>query len=127
MKNFSKIISKDFWFALFAGFVVPTSFAYAITVKTVIDEITKIIGYTIPVLCGLALVYFLYGMAMYVSVSGEESKKEEGRMRMLWGIIALFVIVSVWGLVTLLQDTVFSSDKDSLKTPPPLPKFEVKK
>ena len=31
--------------------------------------------------------------------------KETGKQIMIWGIIALFVMVSVWGLVNVLSNT----------------------
>ena len=52
----------------------------------------------------LALVWFLWGLAMYI-LSGPGEKADEGRSRMIYGIIALFVMISVWGLVRVLSNT----------------------
>ena len=57
----------------------------------------------VPLLIGLAVVVFIYGVL--TTVLSEGDKKEEGKQYMLWGIIGIFVMVSVWGLVAILQNT----------------------
>ena len=53
----------------------------------------------------LALVGFLWGAARYVLFADDAAKRKEGSTFMLYGIIALFVIISVWGLVEILGAT----------------------
>jgi uncharacterized membrane protein YidH (DUF202 family) len=75
----------------------------------------------IILLIGLAMLYFIWGIVQFIGNSGDEKGREEGKQRMLWGIIALFVIVSLWGLVGLLQKT-FLTDGYGDK-PPAAPQF----
>jgi len=63
----------------------------------------------IPLIFSLAFVSFIWGVVQYVINSDDESKKMKGKQFMLWGIIALTVMVSVWGLVSILGAT-FSID-----------------
>jgi hypothetical protein len=58
----------------------------------------------VPLLFGIALVVFLWGAVKFIQAS-ESSEKEEGRQFMLWGVIALTVMVSVWGLVSIFGTT----------------------
>ena len=58
----------------------------------------------VPFLIGLAVIVFIYGVLM-VMISEGGDKKENGKQYMMWGIIGIFVMVSVWGLVNLLQGT----------------------
>ena len=68
--------------------------------------ITQIINDSvIPLIFALATVMFVWGVVQFVINSDEEAKKEKGKQFMLWGIIALAVMVSVWGLVKILGDT----------------------
>lgn len=71
----------------------------------------------VPLLIGLAVVVFIYGVLILMFSEGGE-KKEEGKQYMLWGIIGIFVMVSVWGLVNILKGT-FGLD-------PAVPKIEIK-
>ena len=67
--------------------------------------INMINNYVIPLIIGLAVVYFLWGVLKYVTAGGDEEKKGQGRDTMIYGIIAIFVVVSVWGLVNVLGGT----------------------
>ncbi len=57
---------------------------------------------TIPgLLIALALAYFLYGLLGYVSTT-DPKKRGESREVIVYGVIALFVMTSVWAIVNLL-------------------------
>lgn len=59
----------------------------------------------IPLIFSLALAFFVYGVMQYVLNEADEGKREKGKQFMVWGIIALTVMVTVWGLVSLLGNT----------------------
>lgn len=60
----------------------------------------------IPLIFALALASFVWGVVQFFIInSGEEAKREQGRQFMLWGIIALTVMVCVWGLVAIVGRT----------------------
>jgi hypothetical protein len=48
---------------------------------------------------------FIWGVIKFVINPSEEVKREQGRQFMLWGVIALTVMVCVWGLVAILANT----------------------
>lgn len=58
----------------------------------------------VPIIFTLALIYFMLGVIKYV-VSDSEKDKAKGRQFMIWGIVALFAMVSVWGLVKVIGNT----------------------
>ena len=69
---------------------------------------TCIIGSSIiPLLISVALVVFIIGVVKFIANADNEEKRTEGRQFIIWGIVGLFVIVSVWGLVAVLQNTFF--------------------
>lgn len=71
-----------------------------------INYVTCIIGSSvIPLLFTLAVASFIWGVVQYVINDQEEAKKAKGRSFMIWGIIALTVMVSIWGLVRIFTDT----------------------
>lgn len=57
---------------------------------------------------GLALLYFMWGVGKYILHGGDAEKRTEGYQMMIYGVIALFIMVSVWGLVAVLQNTFLS-------------------
>jgi len=80
-----------------------------------LEMVMGIIQALIPIVIGLAVLTFLWGILQYV-VAKDEDKQKEARGIMLYGIIALFVMVSVWGLVNILGDSLNLN-----KTTPPPP------
>jgi hypothetical protein len=74
--------------------------------NNLVDYIVCIINISvIPLILGLALVVFVYGVMQYVLNEADEGKREKGKQFMVWGIVALTVMLSVWGLVAILGGT----------------------
>ncbi len=85
-------------------------FTYAICILSV---------YVVPFLIGLAVVMFLVGVLKYVKSGDNEEAREAGRGLMIFGIIALFVMVAVWGFVKILFTTFFPNDRFEIQALPP--------
>ncbi len=83
------------------------------TVTTIVLTIKNLMDLGIPILLVLALLYFFYGLAEYIFKAKDTEARTEGRERMIQGIIALFVMVSVWGLVRVIGNT-FGVGQDSI-------------
>ena len=47
----------------------------------------------------------MWGVLRYVTAGESEDKMKEGKNMMIYGIIALFVMISVFGLVRILLNT----------------------
>lgn len=61
--------------------------------------------FLLPILILLALVIFFFGVSQYVLNGENTEERAKGRQFMLWGILALFVLVSIWGIIKLLSIT----------------------
>lgn len=72
-------------------------------VKELITASGKLINYSIGLLIGIALLTFFWGLAKYIFQSGSKDNHEEGRNIMVWGVIVLFVMVSIWGIIYFFQ------------------------
>lgn len=62
----------------------------------------------VPTLIALAVVWFIWNVFMFVIKDGED--KEKAKSSMIWGIVAIAVMVSVWGLVNILTSTFKTGD-----------------
>lgn len=69
---------------------------------TLIRSVGRIIDLLLPIVAALALLYFFWGLAKFILAAGDEEAREKGKSIMIWGIVALFVLASVWGLVSFL-------------------------
>ncbi len=51
----------------------------------------------------LAVAAFFYGLARFILAAGDPKKIVEGKNAMIYGIIALFVLVSIVGIISFFQ------------------------
>ena len=86
--------------------------AFFTEAKNIITEVL------IPLVFSLALLFFFWGVAKYIWSAGDA--KEEGKKIMVWGVISLFVMSSIWGIITVLKSDLGIGDESSM----PVPKFE---
>jgi len=68
--------------------------------------VVEIVNNVIILIVGLSVAYFLWGVAKYILHSDDTKARGEGRNMMIYGIIAIFVMVSMWGFVNLLNNTL---------------------
>lgn len=59
----------------------------------------------IPFLFSLATVAFIWGVIQYYLNPDNEEKRKKGKSFIIGGLIALFVMLSVWGIVKVLTTT----------------------
>ena len=67
--------------------------------KALIIATDGIVNQLIVFIIALALIYFFWGLVKFIFKSGDATAREEGREIMKWGIITLFVMVSILGLI----------------------------
>jgi len=77
-----------------------------------------LISTAIPVVAGIAVLVFFWGLAKFVLKAGSENDREEGKQIMFWGIIALFVLVSLSGIVVFIHGEIFNYSPGVLPTLP---------
>ena len=98
---------KKFFLGLLAFLALPFMVS-AGTIGSLGDLLAvfvSIINALMPFIVGLAVLFFVWGVFQFVASAGDEEKRTEGRNKMIYGIIGIFVMVSVWGLVNLLEGT----------------------
>lgn len=59
----------------------------------------------IPLLIMLALIYVLWTGLSYIRSLDDSQRRDDLKKQLFWGIIGLFVIVSIWSLVALIGNT----------------------
>ena len=71
--------------------------------SALVNSFIVILSLIVPILVSVALLGFLWGIAKFILHTGGGKEQEEAKNVMFWGIIALFVMISVWGIVGLLK------------------------
>ncbi len=110
-------MKKTLFIFLFASFLYP-AIGYAQQVNNQacddnignISDVLDLVGCIIkkgliPLLITLSIIIFIIGVIKYIAKADEATERKQGRMFMIYGIIALFVMVSIWGLVGIIQGT----------------------
>ncbi len=82
-----------------------------------LTQASSLINQLLPFIISLTVLVFLWGILLYVVSGADEEKRREARSFMLWGIIALFVMVSVWGLVNILKTSIPGLDNTPINAP----------
>ena len=71
----------------------------------------------VGLLIAAAVVWFLWGVFKFIMSAGDSKARDEGRSAMIYGIIGLAVMVSVWGLVRWVTNTAGTSGGSALPVP----------
>lgn len=68
-------------------------------VVNILDPITGLLG-------SLAIAYFLFGVLQYIMNSDNEDGIARAKKYMMWGLIGLFIMVSAWGIINLIEGSL---------------------
>jgi hypothetical protein len=73
------------------------------TFSTIVSYIVDILNLLIPVLIGVAFLFFFWGLSKFIlSGSGSQADRKKGKDYMLWGILALFILVSFRAIISIV-------------------------
>ena len=75
-------------------------------VLTFIGKIsTEILNPIIAIMFAVATAYFFYGVAAYIWNPDNEEMRDKGKISMFWGVIGMFIMVTVFGILRFIIDT----------------------
>lgn len=63
--------------------------------------VTEIFSPLYQLVASIAFIYFLYGVAKFIYDLRNPTDKATGKQHLLWGLIGLFIIFSVGGILNL--------------------------
>ena len=84
--------------------IIPVAEASVTTLMKSIDRV--VLNPIIFFLFALALVYFLYGLTQYLLSPDNEEVRKTSKSHMIWGVLGLFIMVAVFGIMNLILATV---------------------
>ena len=61
---------------------------------------------------GIALFLFIWGIIKYVGSGDNASQRSDSTKTITYGLIALFVLITVWSLVGLLQESLLDGGRN---------------
>lgn len=108
MKKIAKVSAGLLWVLPFVSFAQNS--INASYINSMFSATKSLLDQGVVILVSLAVCWFIWNVVKY-AMSEDEEGKEKARSQMIWGIIAIAVIVSIWGLVSILQG-IFGANND---------------
>ena len=81
------------------------------TISGFLDQVRGVIDAIVPFIIGLAVFVVIWGILRYVTHAADEEKRAEARQYIIYGIIGVFFMLSIWGFVNILYNT-FDLDRN---------------
>lgn len=114
--NYRKIVA----YAVLSALVLP-SVSFAQTVSTLLTAGINIFKVLIEIFLALAVLVFFWGIVRFImnigSAGSDDRSREEGKKVIVWGIIGIFVMVSLWAIVGFIQSSLLGG----ISAPPTIP------
>ncbi len=89
--------------------IIPKAEASVVTLMKSINRV--LINPLIVLLFALAVVYFIYGLVRYLLSPDNEEVRKSSKSHMLWGIIGMFIMISVFGILSIIMNTLGVDNK----------------
>lgn len=115
--------------SLFVWLILPTltfgqGFSLGVkndtTFGTTIFYIKEIVDLTIPLLVTAAFIVFFWGLSKFILNSNKQTEIENGKTYMMWGVLALFILLSFRAIIGFIGGDLFgngSTDPNSILLP----------
>ncbi|MEI6528753.1 MAG: hypothetical protein WCO10_03765 [bacterium] len=68
--------------------------------------ITNVVNPIIYLMFAVAVIYFLWGVFKFIRNSESDAAREEGGKHILFGVLGLFIMVAVYGIIHLVIGTI---------------------
>lgn len=78
-----------------------TSFASVIS-----PIISNVVNPVVELMFAVALIVFVWGVVEMLMKGGDADARTKGRNHMLGGVIGMLIMMSAWGIVNLIANTI---------------------
>jgi uncharacterized membrane protein (GlpM family) len=100
---------KRITYALLA-FAPVLAFAQTYTTTTssltgLVTSIKTLLNSIIPLFFIIAILYFFWGLVKFIMGAGDAKKVAEGKGIMIWGLVALVIMATLFGIINWLTNT----------------------
>ncbi len=89
-----------------------SAFAAGEKFVTFISVFQELLNDLVPITMGIAVITFLYGVVKFIKSAEQPEEREEGKKIIAYGLLAIFVMVSMWGFVNIIVGTVLPNAND---------------
>ncbi len=110
---------KKFLIAGATAMALTPAFAFAQlgNLENILSAIGRLVSAATPIVIGIALLVFFWGLVKFIMAGDDGDSKKRAKHLMLWSVIALFVMVSISGIIGFIGDAVDIDQGGSLPVP----------
>jgi len=90
---------KNIYYILLALCAVPAVAFGAESLTGYLVAFIRVVNLAIPFMYGLALLFFFWGTGQFVLHAGNEKTRDDGKRKMLWGVLVIFVMATLFGIL----------------------------
>ena len=69
------------------------------------NKLTNLGNTFIGILIALAVIFIIWHAVMFILKAGDPEVRKTHRDGIIWGIVGLAIILSIWGLVAIIRNT----------------------
>ncbi|MDP3996518.1 MAG: hypothetical protein Q8P86_02395, partial [bacterium] len=73
------------------------------TIGEFLDGLNALINIIFPFIVGLAVLVVVFGIFSFIVAGADEEKRKGAKGYIIWGVIGIFLMISIWGLVAILN------------------------
>jgi hypothetical protein len=78
----------------------------ALDVPQVRKFIEIVVDPAVQLIFAAAILYFVWGVFTFIRKSDDSSERATGANHILWSTIGLFIMISVWGIIAMIKNTL---------------------
>jgi hypothetical protein len=71
--------------------------------QTIVDSFTATGLKIIPLIAVIAFLIFVLGVGKFIRSSDNEADVKKNKNILIWGVVGLFVLFSIWGIIAFIQ------------------------
>lgn len=107
-----KIIGAGLAFAPFLAFAEVLELGGT---KGIVGNVTDFLGVLVPFILALAVLFVLFGVLQFVMSAGDEEGRKAAKAKMIWGIVGIIIMVSLYGIINFLTGELGLTDQEVVK------------
>ena len=92
-----------------------------VTLQSIVQAFRGVLDDFALAVVAVAFLVFVWGIVEFIFNIGNyenaDKSREAGKKKMIWGVAGLFLIVSVWGIVSIISTTLGVDPIDIKPTP----------
>jgi O-antigen/teichoic acid export membrane protein len=71
----------------------------------------------VPIVFAIALLIFFIGLVRFIAYSDSEIERKRGQQVMVWGVVTLFIMSSIWGIIAFIGKNLLIDQGGTTRSP----------